>query len=53
MQVPRLNVQHRLDTGQLPEVMPGWRAASMPVSLLHPHRRQRSQRLGVPGVVAR
>ena len=29
------------------EVMPAYRAAPMPVSLLYPHRRQRSRRLAV------
>lgn len=47
IQIPRFDVQHLLDTGKLVEVMPAYRAAPMPVSLLYPHRRQRSQRLGV------
>lgn len=47
IQIPRFDVQHLLDTGQLLEVMPDWRPASMPVSLLYPHRRQRSARLAV------
>jgi DNA-binding transcriptional LysR family regulator len=47
IQVPRFDVQHLLDAGQLVEVMPEHRAASMPVSLLYPHRRQRSRRLAV------
>lgn len=47
IQIPRFDVQHLLDSGQLVEVMPAWRAASMPVSLLYPHRRQRSRRLAV------
>lgn len=45
IQIPRFDVQHLLDSGQLVEVMPTCRAASMPVSLLYPHRRQRSRRL--------
>lgn len=45
IQIPRFDVQHLLDAGELVEVMPGHRAAAMPVSLLYPHRRQRSQRL--------
>lgn len=45
IQVPRFDVQHLLDRGELVEVMPAHRAASMPVSLLYPHRRQRSRRL--------
>lgn len=47
IQIPRFDVQHLLDSGQLVEVMPTCRAASMPVSLLYPHRRQRSRRLAV------
>ncbi|WP_367351196.1 LysR family transcriptional regulator [Achromobacter animicus] len=47
IQIPRFDVQHLLDAGELVEVMPTARAASMPVSLLYPHRRQRSRRLAV------
>lgn len=47
IQIPRFDVQHLLDVGELVEVMPVYRAASMPVSLLYPHRRQRSRRLAV------
>ncbi|SPT37629.1 D-malate degradation protein R [Achromobacter denitrificans] len=47
IQIPRFDVQHLLDSGQLVEVMPTCRAASMPVSLLYPHRRQRSRRLAI------
>lgn len=45
IQIPRYDVQHLLDTGRLVEVMPEFRAASMPVSLIYSHRRQRSHRL--------
>ncbi|MGJ7542643.1 LysR family transcriptional regulator [Variovorax sp. LT1R16] len=45
IQIPRFDVQHLLDRGELVEVMPTHRAASMPVALLYPHRRQRSRRL--------
>ncbi len=45
IQIPRFDVQHLLDKGELVEVMPQYRAASMPVSVLYPHRRQRSPRL--------
>ena len=45
IQIPRFDVQHLLERGQLVEVLPGFRAASMPVSLVYPHRRQRSRRL--------
>jgi DNA-binding transcriptional LysR family regulator len=45
IQIPRFDVQHLLDDGTLVEVMPAFRAASMEVTLLYPHRRQRSRRL--------
>lgn len=45
MQVPRFDVQHLLDSGALVEVMSTCRAASMSVSAIYPHRRQRSRRL--------
>lgn len=47
IQIPRYDVQHLLDAGELVEVMPAYRPAAMPVSLLYPHRRQRSRRLTV------
>ena len=45
IQIPRFDVQHLLDRGELVEVMPQYRAASMSVSLLYQHRSQRSKRL--------
>ncbi|RDZ28494.1 LysR family transcriptional regulator [Lysobacter silvisoli] len=45
IQVPRFDVQHLLDRGELVEVMPAYRAGAMAVSALYPHRRQRSRRL--------
>lgn len=45
IQIPRFDVQHLLDRGELVEVMPGFRAAPMQVSLVYPNRRQRSHRL--------
>jgi len=45
IQIPRFDVQHLLDRGELVEVMPGFRAAPMQVSLVYPNRRQRSRRL--------
>lgn len=45
VQVPRYDVQPMIDRGELVEVLPQARAAPMAVSLLYPHRRQRSQRL--------
>lgn len=47
IQIPRFDVQHLLDAGELVDVMPAHRAAAMPVTLLYPHRRQRSRRLAV------
>lgn len=47
IQIPRFDVQDLLVSGELVEVMPAYRAAPMPVSLLYPHRRQRSRRLAV------
>lgn len=45
VQIPRYDAQQLLDAGDLVEVMPAYRPAAMPVSLLYPHRRQRSRRL--------
>ena len=45
IQVPRFDVQQLLDEGRLVEVLPAFRPAPMPISLLYPHRRQRSRRL--------
>ncbi|WP_284338089.1 LysR family transcriptional regulator [Comamonas sp. NoAH] len=47
IQIPRFDVQYLLDAGELVEVMPTYRPAAMAVSLLYPHRRQRSRRLAV------
>jgi DNA-binding transcriptional LysR family regulator len=45
IQIPRYDVQHLLDSGELVEVMPEFRAAPMQVSLIYSHRRQRLRRL--------
>lgn len=45
IQVPRFDVHHLLDSGELMEVMPAYSAGSMAVSAVYPHRKQRSQRL--------
>jgi len=45
IQIPRFDVRHLLKQGELVEVMPEFRAAAMPISLVYPHRRQRSRRL--------
>jgi len=47
IQIPRFDVQHLLDIGELVEVMPTFRAPSMEISVLYTHRRQRSRRLNV------
>jgi len=47
IQIPRFDVQHFVDRGELIEVIPTLLAAPMPVSLLYPHRNQRSRRLVV------
>ncbi|WP_322881675.1 LysR family transcriptional regulator [Pandoraea sputorum] len=47
IQIPRFDVQHLLDSAELIEVMPAYRAAPLPVSLVYPHRRHRSRRLAV------
>ena len=47
IQIPRFDVQHLLAAGRLAEVLPAHRPAPMPVSLLYPHRQQRSHRLQV------
>lgn len=45
IQIPRFDVKHLLDSGELVEVMPSFRAAPMEISALYPHRRHRSRRL--------
>ena len=45
IQVPRVGVRDALRTGTLVEVLPQYRAAPMPVSLLYPHRRNLSRRV--------
>ncbi|MES2190626.1 MAG: LysR family transcriptional regulator [Pseudomonadota bacterium] len=47
VQVPRYNVASRLDDGSLCEVLPEWRPAPLPVSVLYPHHRQLSPRVRV------
>lgn len=46
-QIPRYDVQALLAAGRLVEVLPAFRAPSMPVAVLYPHRRQHSPRLQV------
>lgn len=45
IQIPRFDVQHLLDSGELVEVMSDSRPRSMEISFVYPHRRQRTRRL--------
>jgi DNA-binding transcriptional LysR family regulator len=45
IQAPVHGTQRLVDAGLLVDVMPGFRAAPMPVSLLYPHRRQLAPRV--------
>ena len=47
IQTPSQSLEHELKAKQLVEVLPKYRAASMPVSVLYPHRRQLSRRVRV------
>jgi DNA-binding transcriptional LysR family regulator len=47
IQIPAYDVKSPLDSGELVEVMPDHRAASMPMTLLYPHRQHLSRRLQV------
>lgn len=45
IQVPRVGVKAALRSGALVEILPQYRAAPMPVSLIYPHRRNLSRRV--------
>lgn len=47
IQVPKAGAQAYLDSGQLVEILPEYRPASMPVSILYPNRRHVPQRVQV------
>ncbi len=47
IQVPAYDVRLHLDAGDLVEVMPNYRAAPLPMTLLYPHRAHISRRLQV------
>jgi DNA-binding transcriptional LysR family regulator len=47
IQIPRYDVQHHLDAGDLVDVLPAWRAAPMQVSAIYPHWRHRADRVEV------
>ncbi|HEY4466969.1 MAG TPA: LysR family transcriptional regulator [Klebsiella sp.] len=45
IQNPRVGVRDMLRTGELIEILPHYRAAPLPVSLIYPHRRNLSRRV--------
>ncbi|MGB3068961.1 MAG: LysR family transcriptional regulator [Ottowia sp.] len=45
IQIPAFDVREHLERGELVEVLPGWRAPSMPVQIIYPHRRHLSRRV--------
>lgn len=47
IQIPAYDVATQLRTGALVEVLPGYRAAPMPIAILYPHRQHLSPRLKV------
>jgi DNA-binding transcriptional LysR family regulator len=47
IQIPAYDVRDQLASGDLIEVLPGHRAAPMPVTILYPHRRHLSRRLRI------
>jgi LysR family transcriptional regulator for bpeEF and oprC len=47
IQIPAYDVKRHLEAGELVEVMPGYRAEPMPMTLLYPHRQHFSRRLQV------
>lgn len=47
IQIPVYDARAHLAAGELTEVMPGHRAAPVPISLVYPHRRHLSRRLQV------
>lgn len=47
IQIPAYDVRPHLEAGELVEVMPNYRAAPMPMTLLYPHRQHLSRRLQV------
>lgn len=47
IQIPAYDVRLHVEAGQLVEIMPRYRAESMPMTLLYPHRQHLSRRLQV------
>ncbi|WP_024275293.1 MULTISPECIES: LysR family transcriptional regulator [unclassified Hyphomicrobium] len=47
IQIPAFDVRRYIEAGELCEVMPTYRAAPMPITLLYPHRQHLSRRLQI------
>ncbi|QFQ88285.1 LysR family transcriptional regulator [Paracoccus kondratievae] len=47
IQIPAYDVRPHLEAGELIEVMPAYRAAPMPMTLLYPHRQHLSRRMQI------
>lgn len=47
IQIPAYDVRRQIETGELVEVMPDYRAEPLPMTLLYPHRQHLSRRLQV------
>lgn len=47
IQGPKAGLRHLVETGQLKEIMPGYRAEPMPMTLLYAHRRHLPRRVRV------
>jgi transcriptional regulator, LysR family len=47
IQIPAYDVRRHLEAGELVEVLPGHRAAPLPMTLLYPHRQHLSHRLRI------
>ena len=45
IQIPAYDVKNHLAAGDLVEVMPDWRAESLPMTILYPHRKHLSRRV--------
>jgi len=47
IQIPAYDVRSHIEAGELVEIMPEYRAGSLPITLLYPHRQHLSRRLQV------
>ncbi|NKC51785.1 LysR family transcriptional regulator [Ochrobactrum cytisi] len=47
IQIPAYDVRSHIEAGELVEIMPDYRAGSLPITLLYPHRQHLSRRLQV------